>query len=262
MQNTLNVTVANCRYECEGTSLTIFKKTLLGSGKEKILFQCDISDIEIVFYLNNKAPQMYFVTPDMPQSHLCYAAKDPTPHIEQLYNYLISHGAVERPLGRFQAAMAKHSSTIAKLNQRKEERERKAIEQQKKKEKRKQDAAARSMEKLDARLKEKQDSAARSMEKLDMRLKAIEKAKKHRGCKEIHEIQYTCHRCSHQWYISSQDITLNLANSLNVLANGSVYSANNLKNFNQCPNCGSSATSKKTVKLWVDKKRNVVDFEQ
>lgn len=258
----MNVTVANCRYECEGTSLTIFKKTLLGSGKEKILFQCDISDIEIVFYLNNKAPQMYFVTPDMPQSHLCYAAKDPTPHIEQLYNYLISHGAVERPLGRFQAAMAKHSSTIAKLNQRKEERERKAIEQQKKKEKRKQDAAARSMEKLDARLKEKQDSAARSMEKLDMRLKAIEKAKKHRGCKEIHEIQYTCHRCSHQWYISSQDITLNLANSLNVLANGSVYSANNLKNFNQCPNCGSSATSKKTVKLWVDKKRNVVDFEQ
>ncbi len=245
MQNTLNVTVANCRYECEGTSLTIFKKTLLGSGKEKILFQCDISDIEIVFYLNNKAPQMYFVTPDMPQSHLCYAAKDPTPYIEQLYNYLISHGAVERPLGRFQAAMAKHSSTIAKLNQRKEEeRERKAIEQQKKKEKRKQDAAARSMEKLDARLK------------------AIEKERKHRGCKEIHETQYTCHRCSHQWYISSQDITLNLANSLNVLANGSVYSANKLKNFNQCPNCGSSATSKKSVKLWVDKKRNVVDFEQ
>lgn len=234
MEDELDVVIDKCRYWCQDTLLTVYKKALFSPEKSKVLFQSQISDIEIVFYVNNKTPQMYFVTPEMKQSYFCYTTNDPDHCVEQLYNYFIAHGAVERLLGRFQAAMTKHSSTIAR-------------EKQQKLEQREQAKIARAVE---------------HQKKQAERQKAADVERKRRGCKVVTEEQYTCLRCARKWYISRDEQLVSAVNALNVLSNRSVYSANNLKQSNKCPQCGSTASTHKTVKIWVDRKGNAVDFEE
>lgn len=234
MEDNLEVVVDKCRYWCKGALLTVHKQSLFGAEKEKVLFQCKIPDIEILFYLNNKTPQMYFVTPEMKQSHMCYTTKDLNCCVEQLYNYFIAHGAKERLLGRFQAATTKHSLTIAR-------------EKQQRQEQREQAKMAKAVEK---------------QKKQAERQKAADLERKRRGCKVVTEDQYTCLRCARKWYVSEHERLLNAVNILNTLSNGSVYSANKLKQPNKCPHCGSTASARKTVKIWVDKKGNAVDFEE
>lgn len=234
MEDELEVVVDRCRYWCKGTLLTVHKRTLFGSEKEKVLFQCKIPDIEILFYLNNKTPLMYFVTPEMEQSHMCYTTKDPNFCVEQLYSYLIVHGAKERLLGRFQAAMTKHSLTIAREKQQRQEH--------------------REQAKIAKAVEQKKKQAERQ--------KAADLERKRRGCKVVTENQYTCLRCARKWYISEHERLLNAVNILNTLSNGSMYSANKVKEPNKCPQCGSTASTCKTVKIWVDKKGNAVDFEE
>lgn len=80
----------------------------------------------------------------------------------------------------------------------------------------------------------------------------------HFGCKMKKEEKYICQRCNAVWYSGTYDAVKNLANA----SHGSLWSLNQVKDFSQCPQCGSRASRHKTVKVWYDKKGNAVDFEE
>lgn len=87
---------------------------------------------------------------------------------------------------------------------------------------------------------------------------AAAEAAKHSGCKKQAQQKCTCKSCGNVYYYSSTDQKINVANALI----GNYYTMNQVKDFRQCPKCGSRATEAKTVYFWVDKKGNCVDVEE
>ena len=213
--NQLDLVVEKHRYKCVENRLTVYAKSLLPITSERLLFHCDISDIEVLYYDFEKKPALIFATPNMANNFSCYTNKDDERHIEQLYNYIMTHGAKERLVNRVIASFGKHSSVVE-------------VEKQKKAEK----ALAHAKE--------------------------LERRKKRIGCKERTEDKFTCAKCGKTWYVNLSEQLLNLGN----LLYGSVYTLNQVKQLDKCPNCGSKAVNRKSVKFWVDKRGNVVDFEE
>ena len=233
MDGILKLVIEKYIYCCQGDTLTVYLKK-----KEKILFTCNIRNIEILFFEFEKNPALFFITPSMTNCHTCYSNVSPNYDIKALYDYLVDHQASLCLTSRWKAAWKKHSSVEAEENQKKEE-----IKQQKK------------QMKLDKK-------AAQAVE----HIKRIEIEKNQNkfikaGYKPIREEQYTCVRCNTVWYVNSSDVMLNFGNIFSAL-NGNVYSANQMKEFNRCPSCRSSASTHKSVQFWVDKKGNVVSLDK
>lgn len=76
--------------------------------------------------------------------------------------------------------------------------------------------------------------------------------------KERTETMYTCKMCGKKWFVGEEDIKMNLINALAC----SVYSVNQIKDFEKCPDCGSRASTKKKIKIWLDKHGNCVDIKE
>jgi hypothetical protein len=85
-----------------------------------------------------------------------------------------------------------------------------------------------------------------------------ENATKHSGCKKKEHKKCTCKSCGNVYYFSIDDETVNVAN----LFIGNIYTLNQIKDYKQCPKCGSRATEQKKVYFWIDKKGNCVDVEE
>ena len=81
---------------------------------------------------------------------------------------------------------------------------------------------------------------------------------KHFGCRKQAQQKCTCKSCGNVYYYSSSDQKINVANALI----GNYYTMNQVKDFRQCPKCGSRATGAKTVYFWVDKIGNCIDIEE
>lgn len=77
------------------------------------------------------------------------------------------------------------------------------------------------------------------------------------GCTEKKEEKYTCTKCNATWYSDDMDILKNVYN-----ATTSRLTLSQVKDLSQCRNCGSKASTHKTVRYWVDKKGNCVDREE
>lgn len=86
----------------------------------------------------------------------------------------------------------------------------------------------------------------------------LDKSMQHAGCKEKVQEKHTCLACGNIWYISEVDHLKNIYNA----STGNAFTLNQIKNTDQCPKCGSSATKKENKKYWVDKKGNCVDMEK
>lgn len=81
---------------------------------------------------------------------------------------------------------------------------------------------------------------------------------KHTGCKKEAQTKCHCKSCGFDYYYSDMDIMKNAAN----IFKGNIYTLNQVKDFNQCPKCGSRATEKKKVYFWIDQNHNCVDIEE
>lgn len=67
----------------------------------------------------------------------------------------------------------------------------------------------------------------------------VEEPKKPSGVPKFKfEDKYTCTKCGHVWYVNERDKKINTAN---VFA-GSLYTLNQVRDFSQCPKCGSKAS--------------------
>lgn len=240
-------------YVCDKDVLKVYNK------KGKVLLDCNIGEIEILFYDFDTKLAVFFVTPEMMQSFICYTAKDPNRDVEKFYNYLINHGAVERLLNRWSATFGKHSMAIEReKEERKEKVEKIALEKERKEQekqeiKKKNDALMRIKKE-----KHIQELADKALKNATAREKERKIAEKRRGCKVMNEEKYVCMKCNNIWYVSNRETMKNVAN----LLVGSVYSMNQLKESDRCSKCGSSAVQHKTVRFWVDKHGNTVDFEE
>lgn len=98
----------------------------------------------------------------------------------------------------------------------------------------------------------------RRKEKLANIQSDYEKQKLRKSCKMHTEEKYTCLKCNNVWYVNAFDKTKNLYNA----TTGTIFGINNLKQLDKCTKCGSVASKHNTVKFWVDKKGNTVDFEE
>lgn len=87
---------------------------------------------------------------------------------------------------------------------------------------------------------------------------AAAESSKYTGCKKQTQQKCTCKSCGNVYYYSSTDQKINVANALI----GTYYTMNKVKDFRQCPKCGSRATEAKTVYFWIDKKGNCIDIEE
>ena len=103
--------------------------------------------------------------------------------------------------------------------------------------------------------KEWNDDVARYRAKRDEK-RAI--AARHAGCKKQEQKKCTCKSCGNIYYYSATDQKINIANALI----GTYYTMNQVKDFRQCPKCGSRAATAEKVYFWGDKKGNCVDVEE
>ena len=113
-------------------------------------------------------------------------------------------------------------------------------------------------EQLERVAKYKQDLKDDAAQIRAKRQAAAAEAAKHSGCKKQAQQKCTCKSCGNTYYYSSTDQKINVTNALI----GNYYTMNQVKDFRQCPKCGSRATEAKTVYFWVDKKGNCVDVEE
>ena len=217
---------------------------ILLKKRNKIIWEGNISDIEITFYLPEKTisrvPSMILVLP-VEHSPINIVNRHDNGEIKNLYEYLVSHGSVENLHSIFTAGAVSHS-TIRKeteINKAKL-REKRVIEKENKKEEAKKERAIKRQIRAE---KAKIDLANR---------------RRRAGCKEMKEEKYTCTVCHTVWYSNDMDKIKNIHNALTL----SNYSVNHMKDISRCPKCGSRASSHKTVTYWVDKKGNCVDREE
>lgn len=171
---------------------------------------------------NPSFPELILATPKCSSNYAIQPGKSWAENLSKLYDYLVAHGATQRNLGHFKAAFATHSTN-------------EAIKQ-----------AAKIHNK---KIANSQPPASNSVNRAPI---------SHFGCKMKKEEKYTCQRCNAVWYSGTYDVVKNFANA----THGSLWSLNQVKDFSQCPQCGSRASQHRTVKVWYDKKGNAVDYEE
>ena len=113
-------------------------------------------------------------------------------------------------------------------------------------------------ERIDIRLKALKERNIQARRELrEEFFEAAESKSKRSGCREKVQEKYTCINCKNTWYVGDMDKVRNVYN-----ATTNTYTLSKVRDFSQCPQCGSSASTHKTVKYWIDKKGNCVDIEE
>lgn len=208
--------------------------------RSKLIWEGTISEVEIGYVHPKKTftrvPCLIIALPTL-KTPINLVDRSSSDAVSRLYDILMKNGASENIQTISKACSMVHSSVKAE-NERKKQilQEEKLLKKEQLKE---------------AKLKKRQERGEKALENL-------EKSRRRSGCKEIKEEKYTCMMCHANWYSNDSDTIKNIHNAT-VFSN---YSINQMKDISRCPNCGSKASTHKTVTLWIDKKGNCVDREE
>ena len=114
------------------------------------------------------------------------------------------------------------------------------------------------LEKSKEELQKSKEDFKKSIEDMAELKNSLAKKKQRSRLKKNQQTQCTCCSCGNVFYFGAFEVLKNVTN----ITNGSLYSLNQLKDFTQCPKCGSRAITKKEIAFWVDKDGNCVEIEE